>query len=69
VVLFNFINDATGNSDYVANIAIGGGQTGAASTTPTSVQVKYLQGTSVNQKFNMTWAGASSSSYILSSLY
>ncbi|CUA68540.1 Beta-glucuronidase [Rhizoctonia solani] len=57
VVLFNYITDASGANDYVARIAIGGGQTGQAAATPNSVKVRRLSAASVNQKYNITWAG------------
>ncbi|EUC64409.1 glycoside hydrolase family 79 protein [Rhizoctonia solani AG-3 Rhs1AP] len=56
VVLFNYIDDSTGANDYTANIAIGGQQTGQASTTPTSVQVRYMRAPSLGSH-NVTWAG------------
>ncbi|CAE7105895.1 unnamed protein product [Rhizoctonia solani] len=56
VVLFNYIDDATGANDYTANIAIGGQQTGQTSTTPTSVKVRYMRGPSLGSH-NVTWAG------------
>ncbi|KAH7341484.1 hypothetical protein B0J17DRAFT_765535 [Rhizoctonia solani] len=57
VVLFNYITDPSGASDYVAHIAVGGGQTGQAAATPNSVKVRRLTAASVNQKYNITWAG------------
>ncbi|KAF8608868.1 hypothetical protein BDV93DRAFT_551672 [Ceratobasidium sp. AG-I] len=56
VVLFNYIDDATGANDYTANVAIGGQQTGVASTTPTSVSVRYMRAPSLGSH-NVTWAG------------
>ncbi|KAG8760410.1 hypothetical protein FRC11_000426 [Ceratobasidium sp. 423] len=56
VVLFNYIDDPTGANDYTANIAIGGQQTGQASTTPSSVQVRYMRAPSLGSH-NVTWAG------------
>ncbi|KAG1807867.1 glycoside hydrolase family 79 protein [Suillus subaureus] len=50
VALTNFITDPSGNSDYTANISIGG-------TVPAQVQVKYLLADSVSQIYNFTWAG------------
>jgi len=50
VVLFNFIDDASGNSDYIAKVAISG-------NSLSTVQVKYLSAASVSQKYNITWAG------------
>jgi hypothetical protein len=50
VALTNFISDPSGNSDYTANISIGG-------TVPAQVQVKYLLADSVSQTYNFTWAG------------
>lgn len=40
MVLVNFIDDASGNSDVTAAISVGGGQTGVAGATPASVKVK-----------------------------
>jgi len=57
VALFNFMTDATGASDYTANIAIGGGNTGQTAATPSSVKVKYLRAPSVGTKGNFTWGG------------
>lgn len=57
VVLINYMNDPTGASDYTTNIMIGGGTTGSPSTTPSSVQVRYLKADAVTQKYNITWAG------------
>ncbi|KAH7339431.1 glycoside hydrolase family 79 protein [Rhizoctonia solani] len=56
VVLFNYIDDSTGANDYTANIVIGGQQTGQASTTPSSVQVRYMRAPSLGSH-NVTWAG------------
>lgn len=58
VVLFNYIDDSTGANDYTANIAIGGQQTGLTSTTPSSVQVRYMRADSLGSH-NVTWAGQS----------
>ncbi|KAJ3810183.1 glycoside hydrolase family 79 protein [Lentinula aff. lateritia] len=57
MVLINFLSDSSGNSNYTANIAIGGGQTGQSNTTPSQVTVKYLTASSVSQKGNYSWAG------------
>ncbi|KAJ3856578.1 glycoside hydrolase family 79 protein [Lentinula lateritia] len=57
MVLINFLSDSLGNSNYTANIAIGGGQTGQSNTTPSQVTVKYLTASSVSQKGNYSWAG------------
>ncbi|KAG8908805.1 hypothetical protein FRB99_003043 [Tulasnella sp. 403] len=56
VVLINYVSNP-GASDYTAQIAIGGGQTGLPSKTPTSVKVKYLRADTVSEKYNITWAG------------
>ncbi|QRV79270.1 glycoside hydrolase family 79 protein [Ceratobasidium sp. AG-Ba] len=56
LVLFNYIDDASGANDYTANIAIGGQQTGLASTTPTSVNVRYMRAPALGSH-NITWAG------------
>ncbi|KAF9228223.1 glycoside hydrolase family 79 protein [Gyrodon lividus] len=50
VALINFVDDASGASDYTASISITG-------TAPAQVKVKYLSATSVTQKYNFTWAG------------
>ncbi|KAJ7592650.1 glycoside hydrolase family 79 protein [Mycena floridula] len=50
VGLFNFMTDASGASDYTANIAISG-------ATLSSVKVKYLRAPSVSTKGNFTWGG------------
>ncbi|KAG8688124.1 hypothetical protein FRC08_011609 [Ceratobasidium sp. 394] len=57
VVLFNYITDASGNSDYTVHISVGGGQGGQPSATPNSIKVRRLAAASVNQKYNITWAG------------
>ncbi|THV02731.1 hypothetical protein K435DRAFT_748884 [Dendrothele bispora CBS 962.96] len=57
VALFNYMNDPSGASNYIASIAIGGGNTGQSPSTPSSVKVKYLAAGSVSQKGNFTWAG------------
>jgi len=58
VVLFNYIDDPSGANDYTANIAIGGQQTGQASTTPSSVSVRYMRSPALGSH-NITWAGQS----------
>lgn len=63
VVLFNYIDDSTGANDYTANIAIGGQQTGQASTTPSSVQVRYMRAPSLGSH-NVTWAGTNLKHYV-----
>ncbi|KAF9077358.1 hypothetical protein BDP27DRAFT_1413776 [Rhodocollybia butyracea] len=57
MVLINFLSDSSGNSNYTANIAIGGGNTGQSTTIPSQVRVKYLTASSVSQKGGYTWAG------------
>ncbi|KAG9127511.1 hypothetical protein FRC07_012798 [Ceratobasidium sp. 392] len=56
VALFNYIDDPSGANDYTANIAVGGQQTGLASTTPTSVSVRYMRAPALGSH-NVTWAG------------
>ncbi|KAG8678311.1 hypothetical protein FRC08_017875, partial [Ceratobasidium sp. 394] len=56
VVLFNYIDDPSGANDYTANIAIGGQQTGLPSTTPSSVNVRYMRSSALGSH-NITWAG------------
>ncbi|KAF8900143.1 glycoside hydrolase family 79 protein [Gymnopilus junonius] len=51
VMLFNYVTDSTGASDLTVALTLTGGQ------MPASVQVKYLQASSVAQKGNYTWAG------------
>jgi len=51
IALFNYITDPTGASTYTASITVTGG------TVPSSVQVKYLQASSVSELSNITWAG------------
>jgi len=57
VVLFNYMSDTSGASDYVAHISVGGGETGQAAATPNSIKIRRLSATSVSQKYNITWAG------------
>ncbi|KAG9013661.1 hypothetical protein FRB94_001223 [Tulasnella sp. JGI-2019a] len=59
VALFNYVTDPSGANDYQAQISIGGGTTGQASSTPTSVKVKYFSSAtgSSADKYNLTWAG------------
>ncbi|KAJ4489869.1 glycoside hydrolase family 79 protein [Lentinula aciculospora] len=57
MVLINFLSDSSGSSNYTANIAIGGGQTGESNNTPSQVKVKYLTASSVSQKGDYSWAG------------
>ncbi|XP_006455732.1 hypothetical protein AGABI2DRAFT_195117 [Agaricus bisporus var. bisporus H97] len=57
MLLVNFVDDPSGNSDITASISVGGGQTGVPGATPASVKVKYLRAGSVSQKGNYTWAG------------
>lgn len=40
VALFNYVDDASGASDYTATISIGGGNTGAPNSSPAEVKVK-----------------------------
>lgn len=40
VALFNYMTDPTGAMALNVSIAVGGGETGQASTTPSSVKVK-----------------------------
>lgn len=40
VLLFNFITDHSGANDITVDIAVGGGQTGQANSTPAQVRVK-----------------------------
>ncbi|KAI0270636.1 glycoside hydrolase family 79 protein [Gloeopeniophorella convolvens] len=57
LALFNFVTDPSGANDWIATIAVGGGQTGQPGATPSSIKVKYLSAPSVSFKGNMTWAG------------
>jgi hypothetical protein len=54
LVLINYVDDASGQRDLTARIAIGGGQTGPGATTPAQVRVKYFEAPSVSFKGNMT---------------
>lgn len=40
MLLVNFVDDPSGNSDITASISVGGGQTGVPGATPASVKVK-----------------------------
>lgn len=58
VLMINFMDDGgTGTAAYTGYIHIGGQNTGAADTTPSSVTVRYLAAPSVSEKINITWAG------------
>jgi hypothetical protein len=57
LVLINFLNDPTGNSDYTANVLIGGGTSNQPASTPSQVFVRYLLAPSVTEKYNISWAG------------
>ncbi|KAJ2932239.1 hypothetical protein H1R20_g4863, partial [Candolleomyces eurysporus] len=50
VALFNYIDDPSGANDLRVALTVNGG-------VPASVSVKYLEGISVNEKNNITWAG------------
>lgn len=52
VVLFNYVSDGSGASNYNAVISVAGG-----SLPQGTVQVRYLQAPSVSEKYNITWAG------------
>ncbi|KAJ7607419.1 glycoside hydrolase family 79 protein [Roridomyces roridus] len=56
VALFNYVTDPSGASDVTAVISVAQ-PNGGGSSTPSSVQVKYLSAASVSQKGNITWAG------------
>ncbi|KAF7986462.1 hypothetical protein HWV62_31241 [Athelia sp. TMB] len=66
VALFNYVSDPSGASDYTATISVGGGNTGAAGATPSSVQVKVLAAPSVSEHSNITWAGQTYGGYFQS---
>ncbi|KZS86852.1 hypothetical protein SISNIDRAFT_447342 [Sistotremastrum niveocremeum HHB9708] len=57
VVLFNYLTDPSGASDYTAYISVGGNETGQANSTPASISVKLLLAPSATDKWNTTWAG------------
>lgn len=57
LVLFNYVSDPTGASDYTTTISIGGSAIGQDNATPAQIQVKYLAAPSVSEKYNITWAG------------
>ncbi|KAL7419236.1 hypothetical protein Q5752_006073 [Cryptotrichosporon argae] len=48
-VLFNYVTDASGASDYTATISL--------PSTPTNATVRYLRAPSVTEQYNITWAG------------
>ncbi|KAG9073971.1 hypothetical protein FRC06_011017, partial [Ceratobasidium sp. 370] len=50
VLLINYVDDASGNHDVTARIAVQG-------NAPQQVRVKYFSASSVSFKGNMTWAG------------
>lgn len=50
-VLFNYVSDATGASDYTASINING------STIGDHVSVRYLKSPHISEHNNITWAG------------
>lgn len=49
VALFNYVSDASGTSDYTAQVSVPAGQG--------QVRVKYMLGDSASTKQNITWAG------------
>ncbi|KAG6329727.1 hypothetical protein ID866_9362 [Astraeus odoratus] len=51
LVVFNFVTDTSGSSTVQFQFGLSGG------SLPSSVQVKYLQASSVSDKSNITWAG------------
>ncbi|KAG8941304.1 hypothetical protein FRC04_004623 [Tulasnella sp. 424] len=53
-VLVNYASD-NGNSDYTAQLAIGGQQTGLPSKTPASAPSQVPQADSVSVKYDITW--------------
>ena len=55
LALFNYLTDPTGASVSNVTFAIGGGQTGQAAGTPTTVKVKYLLSNSTASR-TITWA-------------
>lgn len=55
VLLFNYVSDPTGASDLTVQLDLTG--VGGSSAGVSTVQVKYLQASSVSQKGNFTWAG------------
>lgn len=57
LVLFNYVSDPSGASDYTTTISIGGSAIGQGNATPAQIQVKYLVAPSVSEKYNITWAG------------
>ncbi|KAI0354193.1 hypothetical protein OH77DRAFT_1437562 [Trametes cingulata] len=56
LVLINYMTEQNGQGQYTATISIGGGDTGEANGTPSSVKVKYLLAPTVAEKNNVTWA-------------
>ena len=51
LVLFNYVSDPTGASDYQASVTLENAQISS------SVSVRYLRAPSVSEQFNITWAG------------
>ncbi|KAJ9111439.1 hypothetical protein QFC19_001208 [Naganishia cerealis] len=51
LALFNYVSDASGGSDYVATISLGG-----ADLPSGNVSVRYLRAPSVTEKYNINWA-------------
>ncbi|OJA16747.1 hypothetical protein AZE42_09611, partial [Rhizopogon vesiculosus] len=59
LMLFNYVSDPSGASDYTATISLGGSAINQDNATPSQIQVKYLVAPSVSEKVNITWAGQS----------
>lgn len=57
VALFNYMDDPTGTAALSVTISVGGKGADQPLSTPAQVKVKYLSAPSVNEKFNITWAG------------
>jgi hypothetical protein len=52
VVLFNYVDDPSGASDYTASVSLNG-----TALSSSSVSVRYFRAPSVSEQYNITWAG------------
>ena len=57
VALINYLDAPSGASTINVQIQVGGGTTGQAAASPSSVRVKLLTADSTVQKGNYSWAG------------
>lgn len=56
-VLFNYVTDGSGGSDYTATLSFNG------STIGDTVSVRYFRAASVSEQINITWAGQTMGGY------